>query len=248
MTKITWDTADRKYESGLDRGILYPVNGDPVPWNGLISVDESFDGGELTTASEDGITFVNYLSARNYKAVLRAFSSPKEFDVCVGLVEVVPGFVLTKQPRKMFNLSYRTLVGPNDYKIHIVYNALAVPTSRSYASTNDTIVPTNLEWAITAIPMLGKVGFVPTAHYVIDSTKVSAYGLKTLEEQLYGSDFVEPNLPSPTAMAEYLATVEPPIPPEAGEDVITDSIFDTFTGTGTPIGTDTVSDSIRGQV
>lgn len=247
MTRITWDTVDRKYESGLDRGILYPVNGAPVPWNGLISVDESFDGGELTTAVEDGITFVNHLSARNYKAVLRAFSSPKEFDACVGHVEVVPGFVLTKQPRKMFNFSYRTMIGTVDYKIHVVYNSLATPTSRSYASTNDSVVPTNLEWAVTAVPMLGSTGFVPTAHYIIDSTKVSTYGLKVLEDHLYGSDILDPSLPSPAEMVEYLKSIEPP-PPVGGEDVIGDTILDTFTGSGSPPSSDSIANTIANTV
>lgn len=236
MTKLTWDPRNRTYETGVDRGILYPLDGNPVPWNGLISVDESFEGGELTTGVEDGITYVQHASARDYKATVRAFSTPREFGVCVGDIEVKPGFTVTRQPRQMFSFSYRTMIGETDYKIHIVYNALASPTSRSYASTNDSTNPTDLEWSITATPLFIGSGYRPTAHYSIDSTKVSAFALRMLEDQLYGSDITDPTLPKPEDLVAYLNAIEPP-PDDGGGgggepilDVIGDTILDVFLG------------------
>ena len=50
MSKIVWDkTGDRLYETGIKKGVLYPIgeNGTypkGVAWNGLIGVTESPSG------------------------------------------------------------------------------------------------------------------------------------------------------------------------------------------------------------
>ena len=50
MTQLTWDAAaDRRFETGVDHGVLYVPNNlgeydDGVAWNGLVSVTESPEG------------------------------------------------------------------------------------------------------------------------------------------------------------------------------------------------------------
>lgn len=193
MTKLVWDQiGERSYENGIDRGVFYPSVGPGVPWNGLLSVSESPSGGDQKSVSLDGVTFTNAIGLRDYKAVVKAFSAPREFSPCVGDLEIIPGFTITKQPKVQFSFSYRTLIQPVGYKLHLIYNVLATPTSRSYESTNDTSTPMNLEWAITATPINFGVGYRPSAHYVFDSNKVD---VAVLEDILYGTSSTDPALP-----------------------------------------------------
>jgi hypothetical protein len=42
VTKLVWDTVgDRRYETGVDRGVLYLPDNTVVVWNGLVSLTES---------------------------------------------------------------------------------------------------------------------------------------------------------------------------------------------------------------
>ena len=44
MTVLVWDKAgERRYETGIDRGVLYLTDGSAVVWNGLVSIVESRD-------------------------------------------------------------------------------------------------------------------------------------------------------------------------------------------------------------
>ena len=62
-------------------------------------------------------------------------------------------------------------------------------------------------WDITTTPVL-VTGYKPTAHFVIDTTKLAAEGktkLALLEDQLFGKDGEEgtPQLPLPDAVAMF---------------------------------------------
>jgi hypothetical protein len=218
VAKLIWDqTTKRRYEAGVERGVLYPSEGPGVVWNGLLSVDESFDGGELSSYAENGITYLNSVSSKNYRATIKAFSAPREFSPCIGDLEVMPGFTLTRQPRAHFSLSYRTRISDLGYKIHIVYDAVANPTARSYASTNDTPTPVNLEWDINASPV-NTGAYRPTPHFIVDSTKASWYALANLEDRLYGTSETDPTLPTPDEVLDILINT----------DSIDDFIFETI--------------------
>lgn len=193
MTALVWD-ATQNYVTGLDRGVLYPSEGPGVAWNGLTSVVEKLAGGEQSTSSADATTYLNTVGRRYFQATLAAFSTPREFGVCVGEVEGLPGFVLTRQPRQQFGFSYRTLIGSIGYKLHIVYNATAIITGRTYGTINDTPTPLNLEYQIDAVPV-APAGFRPSAHYYFDSRNVDPTTLATIEGMLYGTDDDDPYLP-----------------------------------------------------
>jgi hypothetical protein len=211
MSRITWDAIDaRRYEAGVDRGVLYPMDSVGVPWSGLLAVEETYDGGELTSYAEDGNTYLAIVSPKDYTSKLRAFSAPKEFGPCVGDLEVKPGFILTRQKRSLFNFSYRTGISDLGYKIHIVYNVLATPTSRSYATTNDTPDAVNLEWELAAVP-LSSDAYRPTAHFIVDTTKFTPYSISVLEDHLYGTDTTDPQLPMPNDTMTDLLSVEPDV-------------------------------------
>ena len=58
MTRLDWSQPKPKYESGVDRGVLYPSSGAGVPWNGLVTVEEAFSGGESNSYYFDGVKFL----------------------------------------------------------------------------------------------------------------------------------------------------------------------------------------------
>lgn len=204
MTKLTWNQGSAVYETGIDRGVLYPSNGPGVVWNGLINVEESMIGGENTSFQFDGIKYLDVVSPRNYQATISAFSAPEEFSNCVGEKSVIPGFVLTRQPRTRFGFSYRTLMGTDlGYKIHIVYNATATQISKSHQTLSDSQSIDTRSWKIDAVPPAHSQ-YRPSAHFTIDSMKIDPGALSTIETFLYGTDTIIPALPSIEEMLDLL--------------------------------------------
>lgn len=213
MTTLQWDqVGERKFEVGVDRGVLYPPSGGGVAWNGLISVEENPVGGELNSYYFDGVKYLDDVSAEDFQATITAFTYPDEFDECNGFYEVQDGMFATQQPRLPFNLCYRTRLGDDvdgykhGYKLHLVYNAMAAPSGRVYSTMTQTIDPLNFVWVISATPPLSST-FKPTAHLEINSNKVSAEGLATLEDVLYGTDDVDPTFPTQLAVQTALNAV-----------------------------------------
>lgn len=208
MTKLAWDaTGERQYETGTKKGVLYVMNESGVydkgvAWNGLTAVTESPSGAEATALYADDIKYLNLISAEDFAATIEAYMSPKEFDECDGEKEIAPGITIGQQKRKTFGFSYQTIIGNdtdlNDhgYKIHLIYGAMASPSERAYTSVNDSPEAMTLSWEITTTPVNVK-GAKPTAHLEIDSTKVAADKLKSLEDILYGTESEEPRLPLP---------------------------------------------------
>jgi hypothetical protein len=201
VTRLVWGTSGERYfETGADRGVLYLPAVPGVPWNGLTSVSESPDGGTPQPYYIDGYKYINVATAEEFKATLSALSSPPEFGVCDGTLGIHNGLFATQQPRRPFSLSYRTLVG-NDiqsidhgYKIHLVYNALAAPSTRENSTLNGSPNPLGLSWSITTTPP--KItGLRPTAHFVIDSRLTPAPLLSHIEDILYGTISDDPRLP-----------------------------------------------------
>jgi hypothetical protein len=206
MAALTWgDVGTRKYESGLDRGVLY-VNDSGFAWSGLVSVDENPSGGEIESYYIDGVLYLNSGGIEDFGASIAAFYSPAEFDACEGIGVAEPGFLAAQQRRKPFGLSYRTRIG-NDteatsfgYKIHLIYNALVAPPKRGYRTQSDTVDPGLLTWDFVAKPVTVP-GLTRSAHIIIDSTSAPAFALIELEAILYGTSELEPRLPTPEEIA-----------------------------------------------
>lgn len=224
--KLTWDqTGERFYETGVKKGVLYPqaeggIYPTGVAWNGLTAVTESPSGAEATALYADDIKYLNLISAEEFGATIEAYTYPKEFEECDGSASLATGVVIGQQKRKQFGLAYQTTLGNdvdnNDYgyKLHLIYNALAAPSEKAYATINDSPEAITFSWEVTTTPVaLSDARFKPTASITIDSTKVNAEKLAQLEEILYGkdptmpegSDGVEPRLPLPDEIAEIFA-------------------------------------------
>lgn len=200
MARLTWSGL-HYYEAGLDRGVLYAPSQPGVAWNGLVSINEAPVGGDARSAYIDGIKYLNFSSAEEYKATIDAISAPPEFGPCDGNVAIQNGLIATAQPRKSFGLCYRTLIGDtqrNDlaYKLHLVYNALAAPSTRSNNTLSDSASATKYSWDIsTMAPPL--TNYKPTAHMIVDSRYADPTALSNLEDLLYGTVSTTPSLPDP---------------------------------------------------
>lgn len=192
MPSLTWDrVGDKTYESGLDKGVLYLPDGSAVVWNGLTSVIESFDK-ETTPVYYDGMKINELVTLGDFSATMTAVTYPDEFSEVEGMGSLRRGGFLGDQTPQSFGLCYRTMVG-NDlsgsdygYKIHIVYNLVAIPSDKTYASLSDSPTLVEFEWKLTAVPE-ELPGFRPTAHIVINSKDFDPWLLEDLEGMLYGS-------------------------------------------------------------
>jgi len=203
MSMLVWNAPkERSYENGVDHGVLYLKDVPGVVWNGITNVAEATVGAERTSYSLDGLRFLNSVSGRDFQATVSAITVPPEFGVCIGEVPIVKGFFLTRQPREMFGMSYRTRVnGDAGYKIHLVYNATATPSKRGYSTRGSSVSPTTHEWVISAVPPPSTT-YRPSAHLTIDSLESPADSLAALESMLYGTPDTDPYLPSPDVIVD----------------------------------------------
>jgi hypothetical protein len=219
MAKIVWDeTGKRLYETGVEKGVLYPVGANGtyplgVPWNGLVNVNESPSGAESSAQYADDIKYLNLISAEEFGATIEAFTYPKEFAECDGSAEIGDGVYIGQQGRKVFGFSYQTKIG-NDtegtdhgYKIHIVYGCQASPSEKAYGTINDSPEAITFSWEIKTTPV-NVTGHKPTALITVDSTYFTTpeakAKLKDLEDELYGTESAEPQLPLPDRVFSLL--------------------------------------------
>lgn len=215
MSRIKWDeTGQKLYETGIDRGVLYPQDNTGkypkgVAWNGLIGVSENPTGAEPTPLYADNIKYLNLMSVEEFGATIEAYTYPDEFEECDGTATLGTGVTIGQQPRKLFGLAYRTLVG-NDvdmedhgYKIHLVYGAQASPSDKSYQTINDSPDAVTFSWEVSTTPVAID-GHKATASVVIDSTKIEASKLEAIEKILYGDEDTVGRLPTPSEIKTLL--------------------------------------------
>ena len=207
MARAIWDEEGKRfYETGVDRGMLYRMGLDAkyetgVAWDGLTGIDESPEGGDTNDIYADNMKYLSIVNKEKFKATIKAYQSPKEFDVCDGTSSLGKGVTIGQQSRRSFGLSYRTLIG-NDvqgedygYVIHLVYGGKASPSSRSHSTTNESTEPAELSWEMSTTPVVvnaidpeTKLQFKPTSHLQINSKLIDSAKLTAIEELLYGKD------------------------------------------------------------
>ena len=214
MTALTWDQmSDRRFETGVERGVLFPLDGPGVAWNGLVSVTEARTR-EIKSYYLDGIKFLDHYVPGAYSAKLQAFTYPEELDKILGIDEWVPGVHVHDQRAGMFHLSYRTLIGdPLDgldlgYKLHLVYNLTANPSDVAFNALAAQVTANVFEWTISGV-QTSMWGIRPANHLSFDSRHISQEILTMVEEQIYGTETTDPVMPD---LVTLLTTIEGMVP------------------------------------
>lgn len=209
MAAIVWhETGTRFYETGISKGVFYDSTGYGVAWNGLTSVEEDVSS-EVQAVHFDGVKFNDIVTIGDFTATMRAWTYPDEFLPYEGILEDVPGFFVADQPQSQFGLSYRTEIG-NDtqgithgYKIHLLYNLTALPSTKVYNTLSMDPEAHEFEWTITAIPE-NLENYRPTAHVIFDSRKMDHNLLADLEGIIYGDEDSPPRLPPLKGLATFI--------------------------------------------
>ena len=208
MTRVQWNQpGDKLYEDGLDRGMLYVEDDPGVPWNGLISVQES-SAHKVSPVHFDGVKYNDIVTFGNFSGLIRAFTYPEEFLECEGIYEDQQGVFVTDQRLRRFSLSYRTLVhdpvsNEETYKIHLLYNLTAVPAAVTRQTLSLDPTPQEFEWTITSIPE-SLQGYRPTSHVILDQRQIDELLWSDLEDILYGSETDTPQLPKLQGLANFI--------------------------------------------
>lgn len=218
MAAIQWDERKQHiYETGVDHGVFYDydsTNDIYTPghaWNGLIDVSLNPEGGEPSEFYADNIKYLALPSIETFGFSIRSYTYPDEFKKHDGTVEIAPGVYIGQQLRSTFGFAFRTLVGDEidydkrGYKLHLIYGAVASPTTRDYETKNDSPSPNEFEWECDTTPV-NVTGHAPTSIIELDSTKVDRTKLAALETILYGDATNEPRLPMPDEIATMFAT------------------------------------------
>ena len=208
MSKLVWDqTGQKTYETGVEKCALFPQSSEGTypkgaAWNGITGVSENPSGAEPTAIYADNIKYLSLMSAEEFSATITAFMYPDEFEKCIGEEEIVDGVTVGQQDHAPFGLAYKSLIG-NDtkqnnygYKLHLIYGALAKPSSMDRKTVNDSPEAGEMSWEMstTPVPVEGKK---PTSHLIINSLKADPEKLAALEAIIYGSNETDPRLPLP---------------------------------------------------
>ena len=220
---LTWNKDENKlYETGVKNVVLYLKDkvvategadkGKPyalgVAWEGVTSISESPSGAEATALYANDVKYLNLISNEEFAASLEAYTYPDEFAECDGSSELIAG-VTIGQPRKQFGLCYTTTLGNaaegNEHGeiLHLVYNCLAAPSEKAYATINDSPEATTFSWEISTTPQ-EVTGHRPTAIIKVNSTKVEETKYNALKDVLYGKGEVAPRLPLPDDVKKIL--------------------------------------------
>lgn len=230
MSKLVWNRPqDQTFEAGLDHGVLYVEDGPAVAWSGLSSVE---DGGESTIKEFyiDGIKYLAMVTPRDWKGKLVAYTYPKEFGELIGISEIGDGLYVDSQAHGRFGLSYRTMVSTpaidtkQHYKIHLVYKTMASLAGFTNSTlTGDATDPTGFEFELSAVP-IRIPNMRPSAHIILDTREMDDNTLAQLEDIIYGTDLVEPSLPTIVQLIDLLKYSD--------QVVVVDNGDGTWTATG----------------
>jgi hypothetical protein len=214
MAALVWNvSAEKFYESGLDRGTLYvrDGSGDYTPgiaWEGLMAVTEKPGGAEPTDLWANNVLYAKLVSPEIFDGSIEAYQFPDEWYACDGVAPHAThlGTYIGQQSRSTFGLSYRTRVGSDAggdvlaYKIHCVYGCLASPSEVARNTINDSPESATFSWEFKTTPV-SMTGFSALSKLTFDTRTLTVGNLTALEAALWGLDDVTaPNLPLPDAL------------------------------------------------
>jgi len=161
------------------------MRGPGVPWNGLVSAALDSIGGDVERYYFDGVKYMERALAEEFQLNLQVINTPKEFEPCEGVRTTVAGMKTYFNKRDKFNMSWRTIIGNDQnpeagYKLHLAYNCLVAPSSRTWQTIGSNAAPDIRTLTITTTPACGR-----HSYYSFDSRETD---LSALEARLYVGD------------------------------------------------------------
>ena len=224
---LKWDIdGTRTLEAGVSKCVLFPMTngayGNGVAWQGITAINENPGGADLTDLYADNIKYASLRAAETFSCTIEAYTYPDEWAECDGSAMPETGVYFGQQPRKAFGLCYRTEIGDDahpgmdkGYKLHFVYNSTVSPSSRGYATINNSPDAISFSWEAsstpTAVTDIDGTSYKAVSTVVVDSTKVDATKLATLEDMIYGikaasgGTDTQAVMPTPNQIASTLA-------------------------------------------
>lgn len=209
MAVLQWHTAaDRSYQKGVDKVVLYPADRIGVPWSGVTSIDEIAND-EIEAVYYDAMRINTLVTIGEFSGILRAFTFPRAFYSAEGTYEDDNGVLITDQPRQMFSLAWRVQFRDTNDKvinnqIHLAYNLTATPIERSYQTLRlDEPEAVPFEWNIVGIPE-DIEGYRPTSHIIFDQSRMDAFLYEDIEDLLYGTSEQMPLLPKMEGILSFI--------------------------------------------
>lgn len=212
MAKMTWHgVGKRVLEAGVSEVALFPIGSNGsyetgVAWNGVTAINENPSGADVTDLFADNIKYASMRAAEKFGFTIEAFTYPDEWAECDGSKEAETGVYLGQQGRKAFGLVYKSQIGDAEhpsmdkgYKLHIIYNSTASPSSRGYTTINENPDAISFSWEANSTPV-AVTGHKAVSEITIDSTKADATALGSLIDTIYGTDgqsATDPTLPDP---------------------------------------------------
>lgn len=218
MARLVWDqTAERLYETGIRNCVAYPFDrrrehpySPGVAWNGLTSIKQN-PNVKFNPVYADDIRYLN-LPKESLTLTIDAYTYPDVIAVADGSTDLARGIKLSQQRRKIFGISYRSVVG-NDvelddygYKLHLIYGCMAAPVEKPFATVNQSVGPITFTWDVITNP-ISVQGFKPLSIVTIDSAKCASTpeglsNLLKLQDIIWGTDKEDPYLPLPWEVVE----------------------------------------------
>lgn len=206
MAKMKWDQiGDKIVEAGVDKGVLWlpHLSYVGIPWNGLISVADKTPEYKTQQLYFEGNRYMGAQRLGAFSGTIQAVTYPDDFEEVFKTLDIFDGLTADNQAAKPFNMSYRTLLG-NDksgfdhgYKIHLLYNLIAIPQNYTSETIAESSSPTLFSWDVNSTPVdLSELEFSQTAHAVIDSRYSPPDWLTMVEETLYGTDTTPSTIPT----------------------------------------------------
>lgn len=215
MAALQWNvSANKLYESGLDKGALYPLVAGAYPngyaWEGLISITEKPGGAEITDLWANNTKYAQLQAVEIFDGSIEAYTFPYEFLAALGIKADVTGSSegwLHQQPRESFGLAYRTYVGDeangqtNSYKIHCIYGCLLTPSEVARTTINDSPEATTFSWEFKTTPV-SATGYEAVSKLTFDTSRMTSTDITAIENQLW--DGASPALLLPDGMLALL--------------------------------------------
>lgn len=177
MTKLVWDpTQAPPFHVGLDKAVLYLRKSVSRVWNGLSKIVEKSEGSDSNVLYFDGVKVVQQRTSEVFSGSIEAYTYPPELD-----------------NEDIFDLSYRVTLD-SGYEIHILYN-VQFDTSEDHSTINQNADPSLFTFDVYSIPIQFN-SYRASSHFIINSNYADPDAVLTVEDALYGTDTVDPDLPT----------------------------------------------------